>query len=66
LPIPVCTSEDFVHLQALSREEQEKRLRDLKERGEKIAAIYMARKIYGCGLAQARSIVENLHDDTQV
>jgi len=63
---PVCTSEDFVHLQALSREEQEKRLRDLKERGEKIAAIYMARKIYGCGLAQARSIVENLHDDTQV
>ena len=63
---PVCTSEDFVHLQALSREEQEKRLRDLKERGGKIAAIYMARKIYGCGLAQARSIVENLHDDTQV
>jgi hypothetical protein len=63
---PVSTSEDFVQLQALSREEQEKRLRDLKERGESIAAIYMARKIYGCGLAQARSIVENLYDDTQV
>jgi hypothetical protein len=63
---PVSTSEDFVHLQALSREEQDKRLRDLKERGESIAAIYMARKLYGCGLAQARSIVENLHDDAQV
>ena len=63
---PVSTSEDFVHLRALSREEQDKRLRDLKERGESIAAIYMARKLYGCGLAQARSIVENLHDDTQV
>lgn len=59
---PVSTSEDFVHLQALSREEQKKRLRELKERGENIAAIYMARKIYGCGLEQARSIVENLHD----
>lgn len=59
---PVSTSEDFVHLQALSREEQEKRLRELKERGESIAAIYMARKIYGCGLEQARSIVENLPD----
>jgi hypothetical protein len=63
---PISTSEDLVHLQTLSREEQEKRLRDLKERGESIAAIYMARKMYGCGLAQARSIVENLRDDTQV
>jgi hypothetical protein len=61
---PVSTSEDFVHLQALSPEEQKKRLRELKERGESIAAIYMARKIYGCGLGEARSIVENLHDET--
>lgn len=59
---PVSTSEDFAHLQALSREEQEKRLRELKERGESVAAINMARKIYGCGLEQARSIVENLPD----
>jgi hypothetical protein len=58
----VSTAENFVHLQALSREEQKKRLRELKERGESIAAIYMARKIYGCGLEQARSIIENLHE----
>lgn len=63
---PVSMSEDFVHLQALSAEEQKKRLRELKERGESVAAIYMARKIYGCGLAQASSIVENLHDDAHM
>lgn len=57
---PISTTEDFVHLQELSREEQNKRLRELKERGETIAAIYMARKIYGCGLEQARAIIEEL------
>ena len=57
---PISTKEDFVHLQELSGEEQKKRLRELKERGESIAAIYMARKIYGCGLDQARSIIEQL------
>lgn len=61
---PVSISEDFTNLQGLSREEQEKGLRELKQRGETIAAIYMARRIYGCGLEQARTIVEHLRDDT--
>lgn len=60
---PVSMSEDFTHLQALSPEEQKKRLRELKERGDNVAAIYMVRRLYGCGLEQACSIVENLHDD---
>jgi hypothetical protein len=63
---PVSMSEDFVHLQALSPEEQKKRLRELKERGDSVAAIYMARRIYGCGLEQACSIVDNLHDDAHM
>lgn len=63
---PVSVSEDFVHLEALGTEEQKKRLRELKERGDSVAAIYMARRIYGCGLEQAHSIVDNLHDDAHV
>jgi hypothetical protein len=53
-------AEDFVHLQGLSREEQEKRLRDLVERGQTIAAIYIARRIYSYDLNQARIFVDGL------
>ena len=55
---PASTAEDLAHLQALSRSEQERRLRELKARGENVAAIEMARRIYGCGIEQARTIVE--------
>jgi hypothetical protein len=58
----VSVSQDFAHLQGLSREEQQKQLRELAQRGETVAAIYMARKLYGCGLEEARSMVEELRN----
>ena len=57
---PVSLTQDFVNLQNLGPEEQLRRLRELNERGEKIAAIYLARKLYGCGLAEAKDMVEQL------
>lgn len=62
---PVETSQDFVHLQGLRREEQQQRLRELAQRGETIAAIYTARKLYGCGLSEAKEMVEGLAKNEQ-
>jgi hypothetical protein len=55
---PVSMSQDFAHLQGLSRDDQQKQLRELAQRGETIAAIYTARKLYRCSLAEARAMVE--------
>jgi hypothetical protein len=55
---PVSLKQNFVNLQSLSREEQQQRLRDLAERGQTMVAIYLARKLYGCGLAEAKELVE--------
>ena len=57
---PVSITPDLAHLDTLSREEQQKRLRDLAERGQTIAAIYAARKLYGGSLAEAKQMVEGL------
>jgi len=57
---PVSLTQDFTHLQSLDRDEQQKRLRVLASRGETIAAIYTARKLYGCGLEEAKQMVEKL------
>lgn len=54
----VLVTQDFAHLEGLSREEQQKRLRELARRGETIAAIYAARQLYGCGIAEAQEMVE--------
>ena len=56
----VSLSEDLTNLQSLSRDEQQKRLRELARRGETIAAVYMARKLYGCGLVEAKEMVDGL------
>ena len=56
----VSLSEDFTNLQSLSRDEQQKRLRELARRGETIASVYMARKLYGCGLLEAKDMVDGL------
>ena len=53
-------SEDFAPLGALSREEQEKRLRELDRRGRTIAAVYIARRLYAYDLNRARAFVEGL------
>ena len=57
---PISLTQDFANLQGLRREEQQRRLRELNERGEKIIAIYLARKLYGCSLAEAKDMVEQL------
>jgi hypothetical protein len=56
----VSLSEDFAHLGSLSREEQERRLRELVARGQTIAAVYMARKLYGGSLADAKNMIDGL------
>src|SRR5229473_210888 len=55
---PVSLKQDFTRLQSLSHEEQQKQLRDLAVRGEVIAAIYIARKLYGFSMPQAKMMVD--------
>ena len=62
----VSLSQDFSHLQSLSRDEQQKQLRELAARGQTVNAIYIARKLYGCGLAEAKQIVEDLNNKAKV
>jgi ribosomal protein L7/L12 len=54
----ISLSKDFVNLQSLSREQQQQHLHELAQRGQTIAAIYTARKLYGCTLAEAKEMVE--------
>lgn len=57
---PVSLTRDFAHLQSLSREEQQKQLRDLAARGQHVTAIYIARKLYGSTLVEAKQMVDGL------
>lgn len=59
---PVSVTNDFSHLKSLSREDQEKRLRELDARGERINAVYAATQLYRCGLTEANRIVDSLHE----
>jgi ribosomal protein L7/L12 len=56
----VSLSQDFTNLKSLSRDEQQKRLRELVRRGETIAAVYAAQKLYGCGLGEAKEMIDGL------
>lgn len=62
---PVKVSEDFSALQNLSAAEQQKRLVELNKRGQTIAAIYMARRLYGCSLTEATNFVKGLSGGSQ-
>jgi hypothetical protein len=62
---PVALRQDFTQLQSLGHEEQQKQLRELAVRGEVIAAIYIARKLYGCSLGEATMMVDRLTDRQQ-
>jgi len=59
----INVSQDFVHLQGLKREDEEERLRELLQRGQTIAAICIARRLYRYDLTQARAFVEALRAD---
>ncbi len=61
----VVLAADFVNLQGLTREQQEKRLRELDKRGQTIAAVYMARKLYGGSLADATNLVSSLRGGSE-
>ena len=49
--------------QSLSREDQQKQLRELVARGQNITAMYAARKLYGCTLEEAKQMVDSLREN---
>jgi len=59
----VSVKQDFTQLKSLSREEQLKKLRELAARGQQIAAVYAARKLYGGSLGEAKQMVDALVKD---
>jgi hypothetical protein len=56
----VSLTQDFTRLGSLSSEEQKKQLRELAQRGDIITASYLAQKLYGGSLAQAKNMAESL------
>jgi hypothetical protein len=60
---PVSLTQDFTRLKSLSRQEQEKQLRELDARGQTITAVYAARQLYGGSLGDAKVIVDSLRGD---
>jgi hypothetical protein len=62
----VKVSEDFSALQNLPAAEQQKKLRELNQRGQTIAAIYTARRLYGCSLTDATNLVKGLSGGSQL
>jgi hypothetical protein len=59
----VVVLEDFANLKGLTREQQKKRLRELDEHGQTIAAVYMARRLYAYDLTQATTFVKGLRGE---
>jgi hypothetical protein len=57
---PLVVTEDFLHIGSLNRKEQERRLRELDQRGQRIAAVYIATRIYGYDLTDATAFIEGL------
>jgi hypothetical protein len=60
---PVSLAQDFTHLKSLSRDDQQKQLRELAARGEVITATYAAQQLYGGSLAEAKQTVNSLLSD---
>ena len=60
---PVSLTQDFTRLKSLSREDQQKQLRELVARGQNITATYAARKLYGCSLGEAKQMVDSLGEN---
>jgi len=59
---PISLTEDFTRLRYLKPEEQQEKLRDLVRRGQVITAVYIARQLHGCGLAEAKQMVDGLQN----
>lgn len=58
----VSVSQDFTRMKSLSREEQQKRIRQFAARGDIINATYAARQLYGGNLAEAKRMVDSLRE----
>lgn len=63
---PVVVSEDFANLHELPRDQQQKRLHELDQRGQTTAAVYMARKLYALNLTEATKFVKDLREGAQL
>jgi hypothetical protein len=61
---PVSLKQDFTQLKSLSREEQQKQLRELVARGQTVTAIYAASNLYGCSLGEAKQMVDSLRKNS--
>ena len=57
---PISLRQDFTRTKSLSREDQEKQLRELVARGQNMTAVSMASKLYGCSLGEAKQMVDSL------
>ena len=60
---PISLRQDFTHLKSLSREDQQKQLRDLVVRGQNMTAMYAASKLYGCSLGESKQMVDSLREN---
>lgn len=58
------TTKDYVHLDGLTREQQESRLLELAETGDMFGAVNMARQLYSYDLATAKAFIESLTQKT--
>ena len=56
----VVVSDDFANLETLPREQQEQRLRDLDQRGQTLAAIVAAQRLYALNTTEAKKLVTSL------
>lgn len=56
---------DFSNLQNLPPDQQKKRLSLLADRGDKMTAVYLARKLHRCDLTEATRIVDSLSKGSQ-
>lgn len=57
---PVSVTNNFSNLRSLSRDDQQKRLRELDARGDRIGAVYAASQLYRCSLAEATHMIKSL------
>jgi hypothetical protein len=57
---PVSVTQDFPKVSGLTREEQSQRLKQLDSEGQTIAAVHLARQLYGGSLAEAKARIEDL------
>jgi hypothetical protein len=56
----IYLKEDFSQLRNLDREKQQEKLRELVRRGQNMTAIYIARKLYGSSLGEAKKMIDDL------